>query len=102
MRRRRKAKSKYRDKIRAQLPGVSGKHLPSPMCAVQFYWVGSKHNNRKIASGEQEPAACHLAIRSRVRRTTPTRVMAELTLGELISSWMRWLYIRLDKPSNGL
>jgi hypothetical protein len=92
MRRRRKAKDKYRKKVRVQLIGVSGKRISSQMCAVQFYWAGSKHGNHKTTSTQQGPVTCHLAIRSRVRRTTPTRVIAELTLGDLISSWMRWLY----------
>jgi hypothetical protein len=97
MRRRRKGKGKYGNKMHAQLIRVSGKRVSSQMCAVRFYWAGSKHSNHKIASSKQELVTCRLAIRGQVRRATPTQVMAELTLGELISSWMRWLYVRQDR-----
>jgi hypothetical protein len=101
MRRRRKLGGKYRHKVQTKSLRVSGKRVSSQMCAVRFHWTGRKHITHEIDASKQELATYRLAIRCQARHTTPTQVMAELTLGVLISSWMRWLYSRQDRPSKG-
>jgi hypothetical protein len=102
MRRKRKSGNKYRRKVRIKLTGTSSAQASSPLRAVRFYWAGHKYSNHAIVSpGQQEPATYDLSIRCQARRATPTQVMTELSLAVLISAWMRWLYVRQDKPSKG-
>ncbi len=101
MRRRRKWGGKYRHKVQTKSLRVSGKRVSSQMCAVRFYWTGRKHITHKTDATRQELVTYRLAIRCRARHASPMQVMAELTLGGLISSWMRWLYARQDGPSRG-
>ncbi|MBV9614758.1 MAG: hypothetical protein JO011_08865 [Ktedonobacteraceae bacterium] len=98
MRRKRKARGKYRNRVRASII-VSGKHVSPQMCAVRFYWSGRRQARSRPDSSEQEVVEYRLAIRCRRQQATPMQVMAELTLGTVISSWMRWLYIRQNRPS---
>ena len=101
MKRRRNVGDKYRRTMRKKSLRVSDKRVSSSRCAVRFYWTGRKHITYKADVSKQGLVTYRLAIRCRARHTTPRQVMAELTLGMLISSWMRWLYMRQGGPSKG-
>ncbi len=101
MRRKRKSGGKYHHKVRLKPLGVSGERISSPMCAIRFYWAGRRYTPHKLDASLQKTATYDLAIRCQARQTTPTQFMMELSLAMLISSWMRWLYVRQDRPSKG-